>query len=137
MLFAGREVRIEKNCAWGRPYIDRGHNSFQYGPPGQQITFLFIYFIYFYWNFCRLCLSRIRYYLLAGKMVKNSAHSRNQSDYRILFILPARGPKKKIKNIFVTPWIFSLYIFYIFSEPLWSFYKKVLVAIWAQQSLLN
>ena len=27
-------------------------------------------FIYFFWNFCRLCLSRVRFYLLAGKMVK-------------------------------------------------------------------
>ena len=47
---------------------DLGHSFSQYGPPSRQLTFY--YFIYFYWNFRWLCLTRIRYYLLAGKMVK-------------------------------------------------------------------
>ena len=42
MLFAGREVRIGKNCAWGLEYgpkpqakgraQDQGHSFSQYGP---------------------------------------------------------------------------------------------------------
>ena len=47
MLFARREVRIEKNCARGLAQdIDRGQNFSQCGPPGRQITFLFFLFIF-------------------------------------------------------------------------------------------
>ena len=52
MLFAGREVRIGKNCALGlehgpRPTAsgrtqDLGHSFSLYGPPGRQITYIYI-----------------------------------------------------------------------------------------------
>ena len=47
MLFGGREVRIEKNCARGRgAYRDRGHNFNHYGPPGRQITFFLFFYLF-------------------------------------------------------------------------------------------
>ena len=59
MLFAGREVRIGKNCALGLEYglegrtQDRGHSFSQYGPPGRQITCLFFSSVeYFVSSFC-------------------------------------------------------------------------------------
>ena len=51
----------------GLSYIDRGHNFSLYGPPGRQITFLFFLLIFTETSVGFAC--RIRYYLLAGKVV--------------------------------------------------------------------
>ena len=76
---------------------DLGHSFSEYGPPGQQITYLFLFSIYFYWNFDGLLVTNS---LLSaggqdGKIPPAHETPRNQSDYWILFILPARAPKKK------------------------------------------
>ena len=83
------------------PYIDQGHNFSQYGPPGRQITFLFLFFYLFLLPETFVGFACHEFAVICwqdGKIPPAHETPRNQSDYRIFFILPARAPKKKKKK---------------------------------------
>ena len=95
----------------------RGYSFSQYVPPGRQIIFLFIFYLFLLKIMSALFVTNS---LLSagrqdGKIPPAHETPRNQSDYRILFILPARVPKKKKKlSFFLAHNVIFLYLIFIF-----------------------
>ena len=107
----GKTVLEVLHKDWGqRPrsvvYIDQGHRFSQYGPPSQQITFLFFYLFLLKLLSALLVMNSL---LSAGgqdgKILPAHEILRNQSGYRIFLSCPLTCPKNN-NNYYYTYYIY-------------------------------